>query len=281
MKLSADAPIDLQLHTLYSDGVWTPEQLIDHLITEGFGTAAITDHDRVDITPLFQQVAHDKGFPLLPAVEMSTHWHNPDELVDVLCYGLDLQNNALGVVAAQLLHLQQTNIKETVQAITQQGYSFQNDDVQKILEQPSVQQPHLLVKLVKQYGYETPTQSAGRLLVNAGLQVVTVGIESVVNAVHQCGGVCLIAHPGRGDGYVNFDEALLDQLRAEVPIDGFEVYYPAHSPEQIAMYKAYAEKYDLFTSAGSDSHTPDKPPIKYTAGDSRKLLERLGVEFLS
>jgi len=46
------------------------------------------------------------------------------------------------------------------------------------------------------------------------------------------------------------------------------------------MYKAYAEKYDLFTSAGSDSHTPDEPPIKYPAGDSRKLLERLGVELL-
>jgi predicted metal-dependent phosphoesterase TrpH len=280
MKLSADAPIDLQLHTLYSDGAWIPEQLIEYLITEGFGTAAITDHDRVDSIPLLQQVAKDKGFPLLPAVEMSTHWHNSDELVDVLCYGLDLQNNALGIVATQLLHQQQTNITETVKAIAQQGYLFQNDDVQKIIEQPSVQQAHLLVKLVKQYGYETPTKSAGRLLVDAGLKIVTVGIDSVVEAVHQCGGVCLIAHPGRGNGYVKFDEALLDQLRSEVPIDGFEVYYPAHSPEQMTMYKAYAEKYDLFTSAGSDSHTPDEPPIKYPAGDSRKLLERLGVHLL-
>jgi predicted metal-dependent phosphoesterase TrpH len=117
--------------------------------------------------------------------------------------------------------------------------------------------------------------------VDAGLKIITIAIDRIVTAVHQSGGVCLIAHPGRGDGYVNFDEALLNELRAEVPIDGFEVYYPAHSPEQITMYKTYAEQYNLFTSAGSDSHTPHNPPIKYPAELSRKLLERLGVEFLS
>jgi len=109
------------------------------------------------------------------------------------------------------------------------------------------------------------------------LKQITVDSAAVVAAAHQSGGVCLIAHPGRGDGYLCFDAALLDQLRAEVPIDGFEVYYPKHSPEQIAQYRAYAEQHDLLTSAGSDSHTPDHPPIKYRAGWCRKLLERLGI----
>jgi hypothetical protein len=84
MKLAADSPIDLQLHTLYSDGVWTPEQLIDHLIVEGFGAAAITDHDRVDIVESLQHLAQHKGFLLLPAVEMSAHWHT--EPVDVFWF---------------------------------------------------------------------------------------------------------------------------------------------------------------------------------------------------
>lgn len=278
MKLSANAPIDLQLHTIYSDGAWTPDGLIDHLIAQGFGTAAITDHDRVDMALPFKKLAQEKGFPLLVAVEMSADWR--DEPVDTLCYGFEQNPTPLQTLADNLLHQQQTNIWETVKGIAQQGYVLPDDEVQKIIDQPSVQQPHLLVKLTKQYGYETPTQSAGRLLVDSGLKIVTVAINQVVDAVHQCGGVCLIAHPGRGDGYVNFDEALLNQLRAEAPIDGFEVYYPAHSPEQIAMYLSYAQKYDLFTSAGSDSHTPEKPPIKYPAESSRKLLERLGVEFL-
>lgn len=279
MKLATTAPIDLQLHTIHSDGAWTPDGLIDYLVAEGFGTAAITDHDRVDMAIPFKKLAQEKGFSLLAGVEMSADWRG--EPVDTLCYGFEQNPAPLQAVADDLLHQQQTNIWDTVKAIAQQGYSLPDDAVQNIIHQPSVQQPHLLVKLVKQYSYETPMKSAGRLLVDAGLKIVTIGIGKVVDAVHQSGGVCLIAHPGRGDGYVNFDEALLDELRADVPIDGYEVYYPAHSPEQITMYKAYAEKYNLFTSAGSDSHTPEKPPIKYPAESSRKLLERLGVELIS
>lgn len=278
IKLTANASIDLQLHTIYSDGVWIPEQLIDYLSLEGFGIAAITDHDRMDTNVSLQQLARDKGFALLPAVEMSAHWR--DEPVDVLCYGFDLQIGHLHVLADALLQRQQDNIRQTVKAIAQQGYLIQEDALQKIIEQPAVQQPHSLVKLVKQYGYESAERSAGRLLLDAGLQIITTEIGDVVNATHQCGGVCLIAHPGRGDGYIKFDESLLDQLRDETPIDGFEVYYPAHSPEQIAMYKGYAEKHNLLTSAGSDSHTPDMPPIQYPAHESRKLLERLGVHIL-
>ncbi|HAT44595.1 MAG TPA: hypothetical protein DIU08_09820 [Ktedonobacter sp.] len=71
---------------------------------------------------------------------------------------------------------------------------------------------------------------------------------------------------------------LLDEIRQEVPIDGFEVYYPAHTPEQIAMYLAYAQKHRLLTSSGSDSHGPDKKPIKYQAELSRSLLERVGIQ---
>jgi 3',5'-nucleoside bisphosphate phosphatase len=278
MNLAADSPIDLQIHTHYSDGTWTPEHLLDYLLAEGFGTAAITDHDRVDTVASLQQMAHDKGFPLLRAVEMSAHWRG--EPVDVLCFGFDLPATSLNSVADTLLRRQQDNIWQTVKAIAQQGYPLPDDEVQKIIEEPCVRQPHSLVGLLKQHGYHTPERSAGRLLLDAGLEIVTTEIAPVVEAAHQSGGVCVIAHPGRGDGFVQFDEALLDQLRAEVPIDGIEVLYPLHSPEQTAMYQAYAEKHDLLTSAGSDSHKPDSPPIKYRADSSRKLLERLGIHVL-
>ncbi len=48
LVLAPDDAIDLQLHTTYSDGRWTPEQLIGHLLRDHFRLAAITDHDRVD-----------------------------------------------------------------------------------------------------------------------------------------------------------------------------------------------------------------------------------------
>ena len=86
--------------------------------------------------------------------------------------------------------------------------------------------------------------------------------------------MCLIAHPGRGEGYTCYDVNLLDEIRQEVPIDGFEVYYPAHTPEQIAMYLAYAQKHRLLTSSGSDSHGPDKKPMRAFPNSQKALKER-------
>ena len=44
LVLAPDAALDLQLHTTFSDGTWTPEHLIDYLVREQFGLVAITDH---------------------------------------------------------------------------------------------------------------------------------------------------------------------------------------------------------------------------------------------
>ena len=51
-----------------------------------------------------------------------------------------------------------------------------------------------------------------------------------------------------------------------------------HTPSQTAMLREYARRHDLLVSAGSDSHGPDQPPIKYRAELCRALLERVGIE---
>lgn len=274
-SLTPDASIDLQLHTIHSDGTWTPEALLDHLQRENFGLAAVTDHDRTDTIMALQQLADGKGVPLLAAVEMSAHWRG--ELVDVLCYGFDPGANALGPLAEDLLRQQQSNIRQTVAALAQQGRPLPESEIQTVIDKPAVQQPFALVALVQAHGYDQE-KPAGRLLVESGLKMITTDIAVVVEATHRSDGVCLVAHPGRGDGYVRFDETLFDALRAEAPIDGFEVYYPAHSPAQIEQYQAYAARHNLLVSAGSDSHGPDRAPIRYRADQCVKLLERLGIE---
>ena len=67
LVLAADAAIDLHLHTTFSDGTWTPAQLLDHLAQAQFGLVAITDHDRPDTAEALQQLAQEKDQPLLIA----------------------------------------------------------------------------------------------------------------------------------------------------------------------------------------------------------------------
>ena len=99
--LTADAAIDLQVHTTYSDGTWKPEQLLNYLLGEQFGLVAITDHDRTDSLVALQQLALEKNSPVLVAVEMSTTWRG--EMTDLLCFGFDPEHNALNALAQDLV----------------------------------------------------------------------------------------------------------------------------------------------------------------------------------
>jgi predicted metal-dependent phosphoesterase TrpH len=274
LVLPPDAAIDLQLHTTYSDGVWSPEQLIDYLISEGFGLVAITDHDRVDTVTALQQLALEKHLPVLVAAEMSASWQGG--VTDVLCFGFDANPNALSELTQNVLQRQQENTREVYENLLRKGYTFPQHQgaLSTILEKPSAQQPSELVKLVKNTG----EQSAGKIVWEEGCTFATNDIAEIVEASHRSGAVCLLAHPGRQDGFITYDLDLLDKLRQEVSIDGLEVYYPLHTPEQTATFLDYAQQHNLLISSGSDSHDSKKPPIKYPAELSRTLLERVGIQ---
>lgn len=273
--LAPDAAIDLQLHTTHSDGRWTPDALLDYLRRARFGLAAVTDHDCVDTAVSLQQLAHAKRQPLLVAAEMTTRWHG--QLTDLLCFGFDPAHPALNALAQDVQRRQRENSQEVIENLQRQGFVFAADAATAVLAQPGAQQPHALIDLLKAHGHGQGAPPAGQLLARAGCRLATSDPAAVVDAAHQGGGVCLIAHPGRTDGFTTFDAPLLDQFRREMPVDGLEVYYPLHTPEQTAMYRAYAERHDLLISAGSDSHGPDRPPIQYRAELCRRLLERLEI----
>jgi len=278
LVLAPDAAIDLQTHTINSDGTWTPEQLIDHLRAEGFGLAAITDHDRLDTIAAVQDLALQKNLPILPALEMTCSWR--DEMTDILCFGPDPQGQALKDLTQGILQRQCDNTRGVFEGLVKKGYTFSGDidELTLILEKPGSQQPHALVELLKQYGHGTAEKSVGKILMEEGCTYATNEIAVVIEAAHQAGAVCLIAHPGRTDGFITYDVDLLDQLRGEVPLDGLEVHYPLHTPEQTKIYEVYARRHGLLTSSGSDSHGPSKKPIKYRAELSRLLLERVGIQ---
>ena len=288
--LSADSAIDLHLHTTYSDGRWTPGELMDTLVREQFALAAITDHDRADTVEALQQLALKKHLPVLVGVEMTTLWKDElsgiDELsgqpnmTDLLCFGFDPPPSPLNDIAQDLLRRQQENSREVYQNLLQKGYAFpeEPDPLAAILEQPGPQQPFALADILQKHGYGAGQPSVGRILLEAGCAMVTNDLAAVVQAAHRSGAVCLIAHPGHTDGFVTYDGRMLDKLRQDIPIDGLEVYTPKHTPEQTAMYLEYARQQHLLVSAGSDSHKPAKPPIQHPADLCRALLERLGIQ---
>jgi predicted metal-dependent phosphoesterase TrpH len=274
LTLTPDAPIDLQLHTTNSDGLWSAEQLLDHVAASGFALVAVTDHDRLDTVAAVQHLGARKGVPVLAAVELSAAWGG--QLLDLLCYGFEPHQNALGGLAEATRQAQAENIRETYAALQRRGYHFPS--ARDILAPGTDAPRHVgdLVALLRGHGYAAEMHAA---LHEAGFRWVTADPAAVVDAAHRSGAVCLIAHPGRGEPFARFDAPRLNQLRSTVPVDGLEVYHPSHTAEQACRFLDYARAHGLLTSAGSDSHGPPGPlPIKYPAETSRELLEHLGIQ---
>lgn len=295
LTLAGDAAIDLHLHTTFSDGRWSPEELLDYLVQTQFSLAAITDHDRPDTAAALQQLAQDRNQPLLVGVEMTTVWQDKNtdqrrdelsgllEMTDLLCFGFDPSGTALRDLAEDLWRRQRENTREVFENLLAQGYHFPQapEALAAILGKPNPEQPHELAALLRKHGYGTGEPSAGKIILEAGCEFAMNDLAAVVEAAHRDGGVCLLAHPGHQEGgFVTYDDQMLDQLRQEIPIDGLEVYHPKHTPEQTEMYRAYARRLRLLISAGSDSHRPDKPPIQYQAALCRDLLERVGIQII-
>ena len=275
LTLSPDAPIDLQTHTTFSDGRWTATQLLDHVASEEFALVAITDHDRPDTVEDIQRLAAERGVRVLPAVEMSSSWEG--DLLDILCFGIPSSPNDLATLAQNTRQRQLDNVREVYDALRRGDYRFPR--ASEVLPEEQHGEPRQLddlIALMRAHGY---AEGIGPALRGAGYQWISADPAAIVEAAHAAGALALIAHPGRGDGFVRLDAGQLDGLRAIAPVDGLEARHPTHTPEQVEDFVAYARAHNLLVSAGSDSHGPPSTmPIKYPAGTCHDLLERLGIQ---
>src|SRR5450432_2021325 len=110
------------MHTTYSDGRWSAEDLFDYLAQEGFDLVAVTDHDRVDTVATIQKLGVQRHVSVLPAVEISAEWHG--SMADVLCFGFDPHDQALRAVADLVRQKATTNAQEVYEELIHRGYSF-------------------------------------------------------------------------------------------------------------------------------------------------------------
>lgn len=274
--LRPDDIIDLQIHTVYSDGHWLPDQLFGYLRDAGFRLVAITDHDTCAHVEELQRLGAANGIVVIPAMEVTTDWHGAS--AHLLCFAPDGFGSRLPALANGIVARQRQNTRDVYHELLRRGYEFPRlEDVLGGLRGPV--RPADNEILLRAHDYVPDMTSAFALITDAGYRQMTVPLRDAADAAHEAGALAVIAHPGRGEGEIHRYE--LDELSAmldDVPLDGIEVYYPKHTPEQVADFEGLAARRGLLVSAGSDSHGPDQRlPIRYEATLVANLLARCGV----
>lgn len=272
--------IDLHLHTTYSDGHWSPPALFDQLARLGVAIAAVTDHDQLDHLPDILALGAERGLIAIPATEATASWRGTAP--HIICYAppaTGFTGGALRAVVDRTRAVMRANTAAIVAALRQRGYHFsrQAEILAELGGQP-IRGSDVAWLLLESGQADTPAEAMA-LVVAAGYLQTTAPLAEVVAAAHADGAICLLAHPGRDDGEIHrFEPDEIEAMLREAPLDGLEVYYPTHTPAQIAAYRALASRHKLLVSAGSDSHGPrQRLPIAYPARVAAALLARLGV----
>lgn len=272
--------VDLHLHTLASDGFWTPDALIEHLATAGFRVAAVCDHDTQRSVLEATRLGAERGVRIVPGVEVTTRW--ADRQWHLLVYGIrpDRSDPAaapfLAVVAEQEATLSGL-AEDARQRLEASGRALPS--LPEIVGDRPMLPFHVLSAAIKD-GHNKGLKDAAELVVELGGNFTAdVPLERVVAAAHEAGGICVVAHPGRSDsvGVMTADD--LDRMLAEIPIDGLEAHYRSYTDEQTALYRDLANRHGLLASCGSDSHAPKQPvdPRPWQAAWCADLLGRLGI----
>ncbi len=276
-----DTLIDLHLHTTCSDGHWTPPALFDQLAERGVTIASVTDHDRLDHLPEILALGAERGITVIPGVEITARWR--ETAAHILCYaplGAGFTSDALRSVVDGIRSTMLANTTMIYQTLRQRGYDFPRQD--EILADQSGQPIRAgdVARLLLESGHVTTPAQAMALIYEAGYLQATAPLGEVVEVARASGAVSLLAHPGRGGGEIHrYDQWEIEALLGEIPLDGIEVHYPAHTEEQIAVYMGLARRHDLLISAGSDSHGPrQRLPVAYPAARASALLSRLGLD---
>ncbi|HEV2529492.1 MAG TPA: PHP domain-containing protein [Thermomicrobiales bacterium] len=276
-------PVDLHLHTWASDGAWEPKQLVDHLDREGFKVVAICDHDTQRSVPEVTRLAAERGIRVIPGVEMTVGWNRRQ--LHLLVYGIDPERTDL---AAQPFLECTRDIDRMLQDMAEDARQrFEADGMPiPLVHELHGDRPmwpfHVLTAAIKAGHVKSLYHSARHLEKLGGQFSAELPIERVVDAAHQAGGLCVIAHPGRPDAVGILTEPDLDRLLRTVPVDGIEAHYRSYSDQQTAFYRRVARNRSLLISCGSDSHAPRQPvdPRPWQAAWCVDLLRRSGLTVL-
>ena len=244
---------DLHCHTKLSDGTLGIDDIIILAKNSGVTTLAVTDHDSLAGTVRATIIGERHGITVIPAVEFSATDSKRKANAHILCYlpdkperleGLCKSNSEKRKRAARIMVAKVANkFPVTPELIMKCATGSTNIYKQHIM--------HALMEC----GYTTTIfgdlynmlfKKESRI--NVLMEATYPEPAEIIEAIHEAGGIAVLAHPGF---YDNFE--LLEELIPQ-GLDGVEVWHPENSPEQQEFLISIAKKNDLLMTGGSDFH---------------------------
>jgi hypothetical protein len=240
---------DLHLHTYFSDGTFSPEELVGHGHRLGFAALALTDHDSVEGCARMTAACAAAGIDFIPGTELTAE-HNDTE-IHLLGYYLDTENQTLLTEIAKFQAVRQNRIHEMVSRLNGLKVPLKVESVFALANCKSPGRPHVARALVKAGLVGSLDEAFERFLKKnrpAWVPKAKMSALEAVELVHQAGGLAVMAHPG-----LNRTDDVIPVL-VEAGLDGIECFHTKHSTAASERYLEIADKFHLLITGGSDCH---------------------------
>jgi predicted metal-dependent phosphoesterase TrpH len=242
--------IDLHIHSTFSDGVYSPAEIVEIAHRNGVEVLSIADHDCVDGVPEAIDAANGYDVEVVSGVELSSEFDGRD--LHILGYGFD---SASGELTEMLKRFRDTREKRglaIIEKLKEQGVELDPEELLKKSPDGSLGRPHIAETLIESGYVYTHAEAFAKYLGEhcpAYVKKYKLTPQEAIQYIQGANGLAFIAHPGNYlKDYEKFDELI------SMGFDGMEIVHPNHSNEETRQLRAIAEKHGILMSGGTDYH---------------------------
>jgi predicted metal-dependent phosphoesterase TrpH len=269
---------DLHLHTNFSDGTYSPEELVAQAARNHLSAIALTDHDTVEGCERAAAACKAVEIEFIAGTELTAE--QDDNEIHILGYFLDTKNEKLLSEIAKFQAVRQERIHEMVRRLNALKVPLKVEDVIALANCRSPGRPHVARALVKA-GFCTSLDEAFERFLKkhrpAWVPKARISSQTAIELIHQANGLAVMAHPGLN----RTDEVIPDLVDAG--LDGIECFHTKHSTAVSEHYLEIADKYNLLVTGGSDCHgmSKGKPligTVKLPYREVEKLKEAVAAK---
>lgn len=244
--------VDMHTHTNYSDGLYSPRELIDQAISKNLSGIAITDHDSID--GLVESSIYAKGkenFTVIPGIELGCEYNYNNEEVHLLGYFIDYNNPKLIEISRELKKSRLERGKKMVDKLVNLGFDLNMNDVKKIAKEDYIGRPHIARALIEKNYVKDINEAFDKYLKKgapAYVERFQLSIKESINLIKNANGISVLAHPGLIENESTIDYVL------SLGVDGIECYHSKHSDMDTYQMVTLAHRKNLIITGGSDYH---------------------------
>ncbi len=255
---------DLHFHSHYSDGIYSPGELVKKLKEKKFLKVALTDHNTVDGVKEFLTLGEKAGLKAMTGVEIYTDYQGKS--LHILGHGFDLDNQRFNKILKELQEGKRKSIKKAVKILQEQGWKVKEEDVYQF-SASYYGIYHLAVALKNNNGDKIKKDfgviNNGIILINEIIKKyffkdkkeiwpeTRISTKEAIELIIEAGGTAVLAHPGQS---LSWSESNIISELKKIGLAGLEAISSHHNWDGMVFWQKIAKENNLEITIGSDFH---------------------------